>query len=373
MIGADGESERDHGAHTLRVFTGTIVGIFGNDVFLEFGGRMQGVISRGEFERAPRLGDTCDVTLRGQEESLWVCSLREAESLSSWEEMEEGSLVQAKVVRTKHGGLELKIGPLHAFMPASQSGLPRDHKLDELVGKTITCEVIEVDRERQRVLVSRKEVLRRERASGFDQRIGNLTIGQVVQGRVSRIESYGAFVEFGRGLRGLIHVSDLSHERVDDPKDVLSIGQNIEAKVLYVKRRGKRIALGLKQMQVSPWIDFAKRYAEGDVLSGVVARVVSYGAFVRLGPGVQGLLHRSETTLDKHGAVASRLHVGDTLACRIVTLHPELGRMALSNLHRDGRPLRLEEASTEHGHGWRQSEAEPNTLGAILKRALEGH
>ena len=219
------QAREGHGPHTLKVWRGTIVGFGGgDDVFVELGPRMQGVISRGAFETEPVIGDVHEFTLRGQEESLWVLSLREARSLSTWENMEAGSVVQARAIRVNRGGLELKIGPLHAFMPKSQTGLDREQPLEILVGKTMVCEVSEVDRERQRVLLSRKAVLRRERESERKRELGSLAPGQVVQGRVSRIESYGVFVRFGRGLEGLIHVSDLSHERVQNPADLVKRG-----------------------------------------------------------------------------------------------------------------------------------------------------
>ena len=147
--------EKHRGPHTLRVWRGTIVGSFGNDIFVELGPRMQGVIARRHFRRPPIPGDSHEFTLHGQEEGLWVLSLKEEETLSTWEAMEEGSLVQARVVRLAPGGFELKVGPLHAFLPKSHSGLARDERPEPLVGKNITVEVIEVDPERQRVIDSR--------------------------------------------------------------------------------------------------------------------------------------------------------------------------------------------------------------------------
>src|SRR6516225_6877571 len=197
----------DHGSHTLRVWRGTIVGVFGDDVFVELGPRMQGVISRRQLAEPPRVGDSLDVTLRGREEELWALALSESQPIATWERLEPGSLVHARVIRLAPGGLELKIGPLHAFMPKSQTGLARDEAPAVLVGKTLTCEVIEVDPERQRVLLSRKLVIQRERASEHQREVGALKEGDVVQGRVTRIERYGAFVAFGHGMEGLVHVS----------------------------------------------------------------------------------------------------------------------------------------------------------------------
>ena len=247
----DSEGLDRHGPDTLRVLQGTVVGLNGDDVFVELGPRMQGVISRRQFDEPPAVGEVYDFTLHDQEDGLWVLSLADVGSLSSWEEMERGSLVQARAIRTRPGGLELKIGPLHAFLPTSQTGLARGEE-QQLVGRNVTCEVIEVDAERQRVVVSRKLVLQRERESSRQRAVDALKPGQVIQGRVTRLEPYGAFVRFGRGLEGMIHVSNLSHERVEDPAELLKLGETVDAKVLYIKQGGKRIALGLKQMDESP-------------------------------------------------------------------------------------------------------------------------
>jgi ribosomal protein S1 len=139
--------------------------------------------------------------------------------------MEVGSLVHARATRADRDGLELKIGPLHAFMPKSHTGLPRDQRADVLVGKTMTCEVIEVDRERQRVVLSRKLVAQRERDNERQRAVGSLAPGQVVHGRVTRVEPYGAFVAFGQGLEGLVHVSNLAYARVAHPRELVRVGQ----------------------------------------------------------------------------------------------------------------------------------------------------
>src|SRR5262245_59003677 len=148
-----GPPAKAHGPHTLRVWQGTVVGLHGDDVFVELGVRMQGVISRRRFGAEPRVGASYDITLGGQEEDLWVLERAPAAGLSPWQELERESLVQAKVVRERPGGLELMVGPLHAFLPRSHTGLDRGEDLRQLVGKTLACEVLEVDPERQRVVL----------------------------------------------------------------------------------------------------------------------------------------------------------------------------------------------------------------------------
>ncbi|MFN0241698.1 MAG: S1 RNA-binding domain-containing protein [Planctomycetota bacterium] len=336
--------EKDHGSHTLRVWRGTIVGTNGDDVFVELGPRMQGVISRRALGCEPRVGDEHEFTLRGQEEGLWVLARRAAKPLDTWESMEPGSLVHARLVRTAPGGLEAKIGPLHAFLPKSHTGLARDQSMDLLVGKTVTVEVLEVDRERQRAVVSRKLVAQRERDSEHLREVGALKPGDVVQGRVTRIEDYGVFVAFGHGLTGLVHVSNLAHERIEHPRDVVREGQVLPLKVLQIKDGGRKIALGRKQMDASPWADLEKIHYVDQIVEATVTRLFDFGAFVALRPGVEGLLPRSEMGLAPDQPVRAAVALGARVSVRIRDLDCERERLSVSLLHKSGARIGAEEA-----------------------------
>jgi len=365
-------ADKDHGAHTLKVWRGTVVGVYGDDVFVELGPRMQGVISRRQFELAPRVGDVYDFTLRGREEGLWALALG-AQSLSTWEEMEPGSLVQARATGANADGVELKIGPLHAFMPKSHTGLPREQKPSLLVGKTLTCEVIEVDSERQRVVVSRKLVLQRERDDERQRDVGALRVGQLVHGRVSRIEDFGVFVTFGHGVEGMIHVSNLAYERPRHPTDVVHIGEALSAKVLAVRDSGKRVSLGLKQLQPSPWSAVAARLTAGRIIEGTVKRIVPFGAFIAVLPGIEGLVHNSEADLRGQRDLAAQLEPGAKISVRVMTLDTGAERLSLSLLHPDGRLIGREEAQAldtfqqlaVHNPGGLS-----RSLGSVLRRAI---
>ena len=365
---------RDHGPHTLRVWEGTVVGRHGDDVFVELGERMQGVISAREFAEEPQVGEVHEFTLRGQEESLWVLSRRETGSLSSWETMEKGSVVHARVVRAKPGGLEVKIGPLHAFLPRSQTGLDRDQRPTLLVGKTLPCEVIEIDAERQRVVVSRKLVQKRAKESDVQRRVAGLKPGQVVNGRVTRVEEYGVFLRFGTGMEGLVHISNLAHDRLGHPSELVKRGDRLDAKVLYINRGGKRIGLGVKQLGESPWREFERGHAADDIVAGTVERVTEFGAFVRVLPGVEGLVHRSEMEIAPDRAVRGELAVGQPVSVRIRELDAEAERLSLSLLHTDGSAIAVEEAEERMDYLERAEavgEEGPRTsLGALLEKAL---
>jgi ribosomal protein S1 len=340
---ADKDAAKDHGAHTLKVWRGTVVGVYGDDVFVELGPRMQGVISLRQFEFVPRVGDQHDFTLRGREEGLWALALG-AKSLATWEEMEPGSLVHARATSANPDGLELKIGPLHAFMPKSHTGLPRDQKASVLVGKTLTCEVIEVDRERQRVVVSRKLVQQRERDNERQREVGALRVGQVVHGRISRLEEFGAFMTFGHGVEGMVHISNLAYERPRHPADVVHIGEAVSAQVLAIRDGGKRVSLGIKQLVPSPWSSAGARLAAGRIIEGTVKRIVPFGAFIAVLPGIEGLVHNSQADLRGQRDLAAQLEPGSKVSVRVMSLDATQERLALSLLHSDGRAILREEA-----------------------------
>ncbi len=366
-------SASERGPHTLQIWSGIVVGVDGDDVFVELGERMQGVLSLRAFATPPALGQEFDFTLGGREEGLWALSLSDRPVLPTWENMEVGSLVHAKVVRLTSGGLEVKVGRLHGFLPRSQSGLARGKPLDLLVGKSLMVEVIEIDRERQRVTLSHKKVLARQKQNPHERAVGSLRPGQVVQGRVVRIEAFGAFLRFGRGLQGLIHVSDLSHERVEHPREHLALGDVVEAKVLYIRKSGKRISLGLKQMQNDPWKVFAREHAPGQLVEGSVRRVLDYGAFVLVAPGIEGLLHRSEMGLASDLKPQAVLRVGDPVSVRILDVDVELARLSLSWLHPTGSRIELGEARALEDLA-EMREVDPgrltSSLGSRLQRAL---
>ena len=329
----------ERGAHTLKVHRGTIVGIYGDDVFVDLGPRVQGVISLARFGARPAIGSQHDFTLRGQEEGLWALALGAERSLATWETMEPGSVIEARVVRPTRGGLEAKVGPLHAFLPKSQTGLARDQELRVLAGKTLVCEVIEIDRERQRVVLSRKLVQQRERASEHGRELGSLRPGERVQGVVARVEPFGVFVEFGRGLIGLAHVSNLAWERVRDPRALFAPGDDVEAVVLTIRRGGKRIGLGIKQLEPSPWRAVDAETWVGRIVGGRVVRVLPFGVFVSVHSGIEGLVPRAHSGLGPGEGLARAFRSEQELAVRVVSVDPERERMELSVLSAHGARL----------------------------------
>ena len=331
---------KERGAHTLEVVEGTIVGISGNDVFVELGVRKQGVIDLRAFQRDPKVGEVKRFTLRGREDALWVLSLLEEETLEDWEDLEEGSLVTGRVTGLTHDGFQVKIGRLHAYMPFSVSGVRRSRDRKALLGRAVVVLVVDVDDDKQRAVVSRKAVLQMQRDGGTPNAV---VPGQTIQGRISRIESYGVFIRFGQGREGLCHISNLSVERVDHPADVVSKGEVVEARVLYVRNGGRRIGLGLKQTQESPWLRVEREHWEGQIVPVEFTRVGAFGAVARLLPGIEGIVPISECA----GLAPGRgLTAGDQRSARILELDVDIERIAFSLTHHGGRAVERDEAET---------------------------
>jgi ribosomal protein S1 len=355
---------------------GTVVGVTGPDVFVELGPRMQGVISVSEFETTPQPGESFEFAVRGEEDGLLILGRSEAKELAAWNEIEIGSLVKARVTGANTGGLELKIGPMAAFMPASQISLKREDDLTAFLGQNMLCQVIEVARERKRVVISRRLVLEGEREQARSEAADQLTVGSVVRGKVTRIEKFGAFVEVAPGLEGLVHVSALSRKRVDDPEEFIKTGQDVEALVTEIKEGGKRIGLSMKALEPDPWDEAADRYHEGTIIEGTVVRVADFGAFVELEPGIDGLVHVSQLNRDRVSRVRDAVKQGETFPVRVISVDVPAQRISLSRLDEHGALLGTEEAADagmvrEMFKGSQHQSNLGTNLGNLFKKALE--
>jgi ribosomal protein S1 len=358
-----------------RLFEGVVAGVHGDDVIVDLGPRMQGVVSLREFDEPPTVGDRHRFLLRGREEELWLLSLRDAKELASWEDLAPGAHVKARVSGQNRGGLELKIGSHDAFMPASQVALGRQEDLAGFIGQTLVCEVLEIDRERNRVLLSRRSVLERERAEERKESLGKLHPGLVLKGKVTRIEAFGAFVDVGGGLEGLVHVSNLSRKRIQVPADHVTIGQEVEVQVLDIKDGGKRIGLGMKQLEPDPWVGIADRLGTDSVHNGLVTRLTEFGAFVEIEPGIEGLVHVSQFGKERVRRPSDVTKVGERFPVRVLSVSPTEQRISLSRLDPRGAVLGSEDSVESNvidevlsSH---QGEKPVGTnLGALFQKAL---
>ncbi len=327
-----------------RLYDGVVVGVSGTDVIVELGPRMQGACSLEEFEETPEVGATHRFVLHGQEDGLWMVSMRAAQELAAWEDLEVGSLVKARVTGQNQGGLTLKIGKNEAFMPSSQVSTDRDEDISTHIGSTLTAEVLEIDRSRNRVLLSRRRVQEAEQMEAMRDAAGSLVPGTIVTGKVSRIEAFGAFVKLNGGIEGLLHVSNISRQRVENVADVLNVGQELQVKVLEIKDGGRRIGLGLKQMEPDPWDDVHEKYREDSVVTGKVTRIADFGAFVELEPGLEGLLHVSQLGRERIKNVGAVVTMGEEVSVRISAIESGSKRISLSRLDARGAVIGSEDS-----------------------------
>jgi small subunit ribosomal protein S1 len=280
------------------------------------------------------VGDEIDALVMTKEdaEGRLILSKKRARFELAWKAIEvaaeSGEPVTGRVIEVVKGGLILDLG-VRGFLPASLVDIRRVQDLDEFMGQELRCKVIELNRSRNNVVLSRRAVLEDERKEMRQAILDRLNPGDVVEGQISNIVDFGAFVDLD-GMDGLIHISELSWSHVNHPSEVLEIGQTVKVKVLDIDRERQRISLGLKQTQSDPWQQVLEQYKEGDVVEGKVTKVVTFGAFVEILPGVEGLVHISE--LAQHHVENPREVVaqGDTVPVLILEVDAERRRLSLS-------------------------------------------
>jgi small subunit ribosomal protein S1 len=354
---------------------GTVVGFSGDDAIVELGPTAQGVIPKGQFDELPKIGASFEFSMHGQEDGLWVLSLQEAKALAAWDELAVGARVEARVTGQNTGGLELKIGPISAFMPASHVSLSREENLGQFLNQKLVCEVMEIDAARKRVTLSRRAVLETEREEQRREMVGHLATGQIVQGKVTRVEPYGGFVDLGGGVEGLVHVSNISRKRVENAAEVLKKGDVVKALILEIKEGGKRIGLGLKQLEADPWDEVSSRFAIGQVLQGKVVRLMEFGAFVELSPGIEGLVHVSQLAKDRVRRVQDAVKLGSEVGVRVLSIDKAQKRIALSRLDERNALIGSEDsvasAEIEEMLQKNQPTRSGTNLGSLFKKALD--
>jgi small subunit ribosomal protein S1 len=319
----------------LALKRGRISAIQGADVFVELSGldaKHQGVVPLDQFERPPRLGSIMDFVVEriDEAEGIIVLSREGAVGRTTWDHVRKGSVVEARVTGTNKGGLELEmVGRIRAFMPASQIDLHHVDDLEALVGEKLVALVVELDRRGRKVLLSRRRHLEQERESMRRKIWKQIEVGQVLEGKVSSLAPYGAFVDLG-GVDGLVHVSDISYTRIEDPNEELKVGQPVKVKVLKLDAEQHRISLGMKQVQPDPWEKFAERVQTGSALTGRVVRVMDFGAFVEVEAGIEGLLPIAEMGWSRVRRAEDVAKVGETLHLAVIQVDAQRRRLSLS-------------------------------------------
>ncbi len=273
------------------------------------------------------------VTRTGDEDKIRL-SKRLVDQQQVWFDLEavfqSGNPVAGKIQDIVKGGLSVTVGGLKAFMPASQAALGFTKNLEELVGQEYPVKIIEFDPAKRRIVVSRRELLEKERKQAVEEIFKTLKEGDRRSGKVTRITDFGAFIDLGSGVEGLIHISELSWNRVKSVKEALNEGDQVEVVILKTDQGTQKISLSLKQIQAHPWDEAALKFKEGEVYPGTVVRLESFGAFVRLAPGVDGLIHISQISDKRIAKPDEVLKVGDEVQAKIVKIDTANRKISLS-------------------------------------------
>jgi small subunit ribosomal protein S1 len=316
------------------IIKGRIANIGSQDVLIDFGGKSLGAMALAEFgsDEKYSVGDAIEVMLVGEDarSGLLSVSRKKARQTALLRTIKPGMIVEGSVTGMNKGGLEVNVQGLRAFIPASQVDLHFVKDISDLIGKTIKAEVTKFDAADENIVLSRRKYQMQEAALVKDKVFAELELGQVRKGVVRGLTDYGAFVDLG-GIDALLHVTDMSWGRVNKAEDVLKVGQEIEAKIIKINRQQKKISLSLKQTLADPWTTVAERYSVGTKITGRVARLATFGAFVELEPGIDGLLPVSEMSWTKRlrspGEVVKE---GDMIEVSVLTVEADKRRISLS-------------------------------------------
>ncbi|TVQ00587.1 MAG: 30S ribosomal protein S1 [Planctomycetaceae bacterium] len=336
-----------------RIVDGRIVEINDEWALMDVGFKSEGTVNLDEWgpdEAPPKVGDIVKVLIEEMEDDLGAAddpygmislSKRKAEKIIQWEAMmesvAEGQVVTGLVIRKIKGGLLCDIG-VNVFLPGSQVDIRRPGDIGDFIGRVIQAEVLKIDDTRRNIVISRRSLIERQREEDRTYLMKELEVGQIRMGIVKNIADFGAFVDLG-GIDGLLHITDMAWERIGHPSEMVAIDQEIEVKVLHIDREKQKIALGLKQKDRNPWDNVATKYPVNSVHPGEVVNVMSYGAFVKLEPGIEGLVHISEMSWTKRVNHPSELvNIGDKIEVKILNVDTEGQQLSLGMKQTQANP-----------------------------------
>ena len=324
------------------VVTGEVIQVSRDEAYIDIGYKQEIAVPKRELaypapesaEDVVKVGDKIDVyivSLGG--DNGGILSKVKADRMVAWKEMEavqeRGETVEAQVNQVVKGGLVASVNGLRGFIPASQMELHFVKDLSVYVGQTVEAEIIEIDVHKQRLVLSRRNLLEKERSEKEGEIFSTLEAGQTVRGTVKRLVDYGAFIDIG-GVDGLAHISELAWHRVKHPSDVLEVGQELDVFVKSVDVDAKRISLSVKDTMRDPWLDKAERYAEGDYIEGKVIKLTDFGAFMEIEPGFDGLIPMGELADRRIERADEAVHVGDVVKVKVLRIDMKRKRISLS-------------------------------------------
>ncbi|GAX61064.1 30S ribosomal protein S1 [Candidatus Scalindua japonica] len=319
------------------ILSGRILGVIGNNVILDTGYKSEGIVPLSEFDSPEEVevGTDIEVMLESFEDDtgLIQISKRKADRIRGWEKIvnkyQEGDVVKGKVVRKIKGGLLVDVG-IPIFLPASQIDIKPPGEIAEYIGSEVTCKILKIDEIQQNIIVSRRKLIEEERNKQKREFLDSVEIGQVVKGEVKNIADFGAFIDLG-GIDGLLHITDMSWGRISHPSEMLAIGDEIDVKILDIDAVKDKVSLGLKQKTENPWTKVEERYPIGSKIKGQVVNIMSYGAFIKLETGIEGLVHISEMSWTRRiNHPSDVVAIGDSVEAVVLNINKDKEEISLS-------------------------------------------
>jgi ribosomal protein S1 len=314
--------------------TGTVIGVRGKSVFVDLGGKSEGVLPVLQFEgNLPAPGSAIEVVVDrfDRDEGLLLLRLKGAAIEANWENLTRGVVVEARVTKTIKGGLEVDVDGIRGFMPISQIDLSRVEDASSYVNQRFKAIVTEANPREKNLVVSRRDFLEQERAEQRERLWTTLEEGQVHDGIVRSIKGFGAFVDLG-GVDGLLPIGEMSWSRINKVDELLKTGDQVKVKVLKIDKVARKLTLGLKQLTPSPWDAAVEKFPRGLIVKGTVTRIMDFGAFVQLEPGLEGLIHISELSPNRVRRVTDIVKVDQEVEVRVLKVEPDEKRIGLSLL-----------------------------------------
>ncbi|MCR4290393.1 MAG: 30S ribosomal protein S1 [Candidatus Scalindua sp.] len=319
------------------ILRGRVLGVIGNNVILDTGYKSEGTVPLSEFDSSEEVevGADVEVMLESFEDDtgLIQISKRKADRIRGWEKIvnkyQEGDVVTGKVVRKIKGGLLVDVG-IPIFLPASQIDIKPPGEIAEYIGTEVTCKILKIDEVQQNIIVSRRKLIEEERNAQKREFLDSVEIGQVVKGEVKNIADFGAFIDLG-GIDGLLHITDMSWGRISHPSEMLAIGDDVEVKILDIDAVKDKVSLGLKQKSENPWTSVEEKYPIGSKIKGQVVNIMSYGAFVKLETGIEGLVHISEMSWTRRiNHPSDVVAIGDSVEAVVLNINKDKEEISLS-------------------------------------------
>ena len=328
---------------------GKVIKVHNANVFISLGGPDEGVVPLLQFDSPPEEGQTIDFLIRSfnREEGLYELAIPgETVAVNDWDDLQEGAAVEAKIESANTGGCECKVGAVRGFIPMSQLSEYRIESAADYIGQKLICIITEANPRRGNLVLSHRAVLERDKAAKRKERLSKLEVGEACEGIVRKVMDFGAFVDIG-GLDGMIHISQLSWDKIKHPSEVVKEGDKIQVRVEKIDPETGKIGLSYRSLQDNPWSDVDARFPIGTVVRGTVSRLANFGAFVKLSTGIEGLIHISELAHNRVASVANVLKEGQDVEVKILTVDRDSQRIGLSLRATQARPESAKPAKEE--------------------------